>query len=61
MKKSQEIIQHLENKIKVWNEEAVGCAKKFMQTNQAEHKQRSQRLFSDIEYNKQLIRFIKEK
>jgi RNase H-fold protein (predicted Holliday junction resolvase) len=59
MKKPNEIIEHLENKIKNWDMEAVACAKKFMANNQQQHKDRSQQLFKDIAYNRDLIKFIK--
>jgi RNase H-fold protein (predicted Holliday junction resolvase) len=61
MKKSNEIIQHLQNKISGYEVEAVACAKKFMANNSQSHKDRSQKLFEQIEYNKELIKFIQSK
>lgn len=50
MKKPQTIIQHLENKIQNWNEEAVALSKRFMQTDDTKHKERPQKLF-DVDWD----------
>lgn len=60
MKTAEQIIDHLEKKIKNVNDEAVCYAKRFMDSTDEKHRERSQRLFADIEYYKSLIKFIKE-
>ena len=60
MKNPKQIIAYLEQKSKNWNEEAVACAKKFIEhPDQTQHRERARRLFENIDYNKSLIKFIK--
>ncbi len=60
MKTPEQIVEHLEKKIKNVGDEAVCYAKRFMDSKDERHKERSQKLFGDIDYYRSLIKFIKE-